>query len=1042
VRLSPLADPPAIPPELEGALANFGAALPYGPGMIQSFLDAVTCFHPDSLGKLPFLAQPRGGFWLSDADELREIRSARAFLIPIIAARAFSPPPAAFPPVRAGGPGQSPGGMKAGLSSFFVSILTGVSGRSKSVVPDLLRAMKGAFGLGAPVGQWDVPAISDGLIAWLSEIGLSETLEADILSMLFSVWTSLISGRRRVSDFVALCRIHGFQRFSGDAKCESGSWADQMGSMQIPLLWDYFDNSKHGIIHELFVQHGNGDHPYERRIAVADGFLYILDSQIGLLKYGTGYGGTLYLAQAGENLNFKGQAPVSLGVSGGYVVLRTSKSNDLILIRTSDLSDMKHISGPTGFLTGFGSNLYFLEDRKLSIIDFSNGMFGRVLHQIDLESHAKWQAGHETTELATDGIHLLVYQQTETLKRFIFECSSGRLLGANSISGGMRLSIGLDAVFGYLVEVPFTGPIEFHGLHRSYGLHTEWSQICSGLRGIAECWGRVNSCCIEWLHQALPDSAFELNASDSRVLIDFALETRNSTQLTIFSDVCVFSLAILYYQFETLVLPTVDEFQAIVTICHLSRFVRIEFAKALLSHPDAGRSIFSEFKVCERFLLSVNPDDVLVIFGQSEFFRVPVFLYCVLYSDSGWAVLNRCVERPDLSLGFLSSVIRGFHYCITKQTMAAPAGLPILEILGRLSSLVHYEMLLPLCMSFLHSLAHCGVLWGLTLELVGVLIRFLQERVGKDALERYASAHAQERSRSTVNERTEIAESGHPYDHNLDIVKSWNFPGAREVRVTFDRRSATETNCDYLRIYRDLQRRDQDLIGYLTGRAGSSCWSTPIVVPSTQIVFYFHSDGSVNDWGYRATITATFANSLPFSSPPFAFDLMHELLNLFDCTPPACRDYEIPKSAVGNCECRESKCAKVQDRVSRFLPGLSSLETLPDSMIELFDLIGSENPRLDESDVAALAATPVRFLPLHSFTLQEAVHRLLSLYADARLPPPSSLQQLSIEMKSHVLIISDPPAPVNQRKSPLLIQPTFSQHRLSGHAKAPPAVRM
>jgi hypothetical protein len=256
---------------------------------------------------------------------------------------------------------------------------------------------------------------------------------------------------------------------------------------------------------------------------------------VGLLNYGTGYGVTLYLA------------PVLLGVSGGYVVLRTSKSNDLILIRTNDLSDMKQISGASIFLIGFGSTLYFLEDPKLFIMDFSNGMFGCVLHQIDLESHTKWQVG----------IRLLVHQQTETLEQFIVECSSSRLLGANSIAGGMRRSIRLDAVFGYSVEVPFAGPIAFHGLNRRSGLHTEWSQICSGLMGIAQCWKRVNSCCIEWLHQSLPDAVFELKASDSRVLIDFAIETRSSTQLTAFSEVCVFSLALLYYQFETVVLPTV-----------------------------------------------------------------------------------------------------------------------------------------------------------------------------------------------------------------------------------------------------------------------------------------------------------------------------------------------------------------------------------------------------------------------------------------------------------------------------------------------------
>jgi hypothetical protein len=208
----------------------------------------------------------------------------------------------------------------------------------------------------------------------------------------------------------------------------------------------------------------------------------------------------------------------------------------------------------------------------------------------------------------TDGVHLLVHQQTETLEQFIFECSSGHVLSTNLISGRMCRSIGLYAVFGYSVEVPFTCPIAIHGLNRSYGLHTEWSQICSGLTGIAECWNRVNLFCIEWLHQSLPDMAFELKACDSRVLIDFGVETRSSIQLTIFSDVCVFSLALSYYRFETVVLLTVDEFQAIVTICHLSRFMRIEFAKAILSHPDAGRSDVNDscrLEIQTMFLLSL-----------------------------------------------------------------------------------------------------------------------------------------------------------------------------------------------------------------------------------------------------------------------------------------------------------------------------------------------------------------------------------------------------------------------------------------------------
>jgi hypothetical protein len=40
------------------------------------------------------------------------------------------------------------------------------------------------------------------------------------------------------------------------------------------------------------------------------------------------------------------------------------------------------------------------------------------------------------------------------------------------------------------------------------------------------------------------------------------------------------------------------------------------------------------------------------------------------------------------------------------------------------------------------------------------------------------------------------------------------------------------------------------------------------------IVLRFHSDGSVNGWGYKATVTGTSADSVPFESPPFQVDML------------------------------------------------------------------------------------------------------------------------------------------------------------------------
>jgi hypothetical protein len=160
-------------------------------------------------------------------------------------------------------------------------------------------------------------------------------------------------------------------------------------------------------------------------------------------------------------------------------------------------------------------------------------------------------------------------------------------------------------------------------------------------------------------------------------------------------------------------------------------------------------------------------------------------------------------------------------------------------------------------------------------------------------------------------------------------------------------------------------------------------------------VFYFHSDSSVNDWGYGATITATFDNSLPFSSPPFAFALTQELLNLFDEVPPVVREYEIPASVFGPCEGRESKCEGVQDRLSQLFLGLSSFEALPDSISKLFDYLGDCQHELKTLDVAAIVVTPARFVPLRPISPSDSVVHVLELLAEARKPIHDGLERLA-----------------------------------------------
>jgi hypothetical protein len=81
----------------------------------------------------------------------------------------------------------------------------------------------------------------------------------------------------------------------------------------------------------------------------------------------------------------------------------------------------------------------------------------------------------------------------------------------------------------------------------------------------------------------------------------------------------------------------------------------------------------------------------------------------------------------------------------------------------------------------------------------------------------YAAAHraARLQNRDVVNTITH--ETPHPYLDDMNEVKTWHFPGAREIQITFDDRSDTDRGCDYLEIFAGPEVRNSDRIGKYTG---------------------------------------------------------------------------------------------------------------------------------------------------------------------------------------------------------------------------------
>jgi hypothetical protein len=103
-----------------------------------------------------------------------------------------------------------------------------------------------------------------------------------------------------------------------------------------------------------------------------------------------------------------------------------------------------------------------------------------------------------------------------------------------------------------------------------------------------------------------------------------------------------------------------------------------------------------------------------------------------------------------------------------------------------------------------------------------------------------------------------IIESPHPYSDNMDTYETVEFPGASKLSVSFDPLSRTEDNCDYIIFYKDDSHSTYwGESKYHGGRNGTANFPTaarPLIIDSSKFVFYFHSDGGVNDYGYKITV--------------------------------------------------------------------------------------------------------------------------------------------------------------------------------------------
>ncbi|XP_048575305.1 zinc finger ZZ-type and EF-hand domain-containing protein 1 isoform X2 [Nematostella vectensis] len=122
--------------------------------------------------------------------------------------------------------------------------------------------------------------------------------------------------------------------------------------------------------------------------------------------------------------------------------------------------------------------------------------------------------------------------------------------------------------------------------------------------------------------------------------------------------------------------------------------------------------------------------------------------------------------------------------------------------------------------------------------------------------------------------RTWDVESNHEYENNQDLSMVFSCPGCSEFTVEFDPRCETERKYDYLEFTDssgNKRRFDQ--------KVGTDKWPLTLQFKAgNRLLFYFHSDGSNSEWGYKFKVTAKGSPDVALS---WIFDLQLGIAILF-----------------------------------------------------------------------------------------------------------------------------------------------------------------
>lgn len=660
----------------------------------------------------------------------------------------------------------------------------------------------------------------------------------------------------------------------------------------------------------------------QRRAAALYGFLFVADPRFGLAKFGTGKNGTVFSSLELQDPEFAGKVPQSLAISNDKLLIRyfnnssTSSNTDestessLSSIEVLDLISFKKIGFilndgtfskndkkiergstdeneeerkfiPTGPFTAMFDKVYFVEKSNLFIYEFTEEKILRFIKTVPLISEDKtdFSTAQNLISLVTNGHFLSIFYPQKLFERnFVsvreFNIETGLLVIDKQIPLLLSNCICLDHVSFSLFDLPdYEIPILYNCQPNILSFHD--FPFPSEMTGIAPL--DILNTLPSLLSSRLSNQVYSLKSKYVLMSAKYIYKTLN---IALNTDGCIEFLTplikLLYlhlFQFRDAKLPSVDLIHKIIQCEFVCRKDKVFFIRSLFF---SSYYPMNNLEHLHTILDLIEPSMFIEATQVFDIFQLN-HLKSILNARDNKFIDYAVNHYNHQSYSFIQILIVSIStYAFRDHCIQSSYILPIFQSLKPVNShlfLSAIATMLPLLQKALSD----PLAFVSSLTTVELFLKEMHSMIPPNALKDYAIFHSSVSSEQPFDVATVIDETPHPYQNNMEYVHHYDFPLAIEITVTFDPKTISETNCDYLQIFLDRDC-NKKLTDKLSGRF--SRWKDKIVTNSKHLAFKFHSDASVNEWGYKATISAKLFSRNNFTSPDPAYDVFRTFFDI------------------------------------------------------------------------------------------------------------------------------------------------------------------